>query len=226
MLIGQAREQLSETFTAEIRRAFIRSLEHHSHLRALYTRRPTPVNPAHNPLAVPAVPAAVIDIRRHPSCVDATIVFTYKVEYGHPPYPILDVRPDWLSRVVRRDHVVLGGYPILDVLDRDNAGRPTAVRAARVSGVFDTTLHGWRASGYTHEAVVDWDGGGPTVTLGRQVCPVSAPDSDGDFRFPINGPGGTVRSLRLDELPLPDGTPLPCSRLLDQGAVVARSGMA
>lgn len=172
MLIDQARDLLSETFTAEIRRAFIWTVEHHGPgVRDRYARqiaKTPPRNPGHNPLAVPEVPAATINIRRRPR-ENASITFTYKVEYGQPPYPILNVRPDWLIQVVRRDHVVLDGFPVLDVLDRDSHGRPATIRAAVVTGYFDSTMHGWRAWAYTHEAAVDWDGDTPTIVLGDQV---------------------------------------------------------
>lgn len=168
MLIAQSRELLSETFTAEIRRAFIWTLEHHEAPRAFARRKPTPRNPGHDPFAVPEVPAATVDIRRRPR-EDAIVVFTYKVEHGRPPYPILHVRPDWLTQVARRDHVVLDGFPVLDVLDRDHHGRPTAIRAAAITGYFDTVMHGWRAWAHTHEAEVDWEGGTPAVILGEQV---------------------------------------------------------
>lgn len=172
MLIAQARDLLSETFTAEIRRAFIWSVEHHGEsLCAYYARKMAktpPRNPGHNPLAVPEVPAAVVNIRRHQR-EEARITFTYKVEYGDPPYPILNVRPDWLAQVVRRDHVVLDGLPILDVLDRDDHGRPTAIRAAIISGHFDNTMHGWRAHAHTHEAEVHWNGDTPTIAVGDPV---------------------------------------------------------
>jgi len=41
--------------------------------------------------------------------------------------------------------VILDGFPVLDVLDRDSHGRPTSIRAAVIHGNFDNTMHGWRA---------------------------------------------------------------------------------
>jgi hypothetical protein len=128
-------------------------------------RRDGPVPAAHDPRVVPALPEAAVEIRRDAED-DAWVVFSYKVEYGFPPYPVLHVRRDWLSVLARPGHVVLDGYPVLDIVERDPVGRPVAVRVAVVGGFFDSTMHGWRAHADTHHAVVSWDRGTPTVTVG------------------------------------------------------------
>ncbi|ONI79606.1 hypothetical protein ALI144C_22745 [Actinosynnema sp. ALI-1.44] len=91
MLIAEARDLLSQTFTATVRRAFIWSVEHHSDgVRAYYAdkiaQRP-PRNPGHNPLAVPDVPPATVNIRRQPR-ETASITFTYPVRIAEGDCPV------------------------------------------------------------------------------------------------------------------------------------------
>lgn len=125
--------------------------------------------PGHDPARVPEVPAAEVEIRR--GAEQARILFTYKVEYGYPPDVVLDVRRDWGSVVALPGHVLLDGQVVLDVCDRDRAGRPATIRTAVVGGFFDTSMHGWRADAHTYYAHVSWDdrdeyGAVPTVDLG------------------------------------------------------------
>lgn len=165
---------LSTTFTAQICAAFERALAYSPPFTG--TARPrlpaadrhhVGVHPAHDPRAVPPVPAAEVEIRR--DAEEARIILSYKVEQGYPPYPVLHVRSDWLSTVARHDHVVLDGFPVLEVLDRDAHGRPVAIAAAVVAGFFDPTLHGWRAHADAHYARVSWDSDMPTVGIGARI---------------------------------------------------------
>lgn len=126
----------------------------------------------HDPNRVPEVPAAQVEIARRAED-DPRILFTYKVEYGDPPNPVLHVRRNYLAAIAHPGHVLLDGWVVLDVADRDRAGRPVAIRVAVVGGSFDGSMHGWRADAHTYHACVHWHtetaGDIPTVELGRFI---------------------------------------------------------
>jgi hypothetical protein len=49
--------------------------------------------------------------------------------------------------VVRPGYAVLDERPVIQILERDDTGRPTRILTTAVSGLYDTMLHGWRAWG-------------------------------------------------------------------------------
>ena len=190
--IAEARAALSAAFTAQIEQAFAHAHTHTEPARMsegvrVPAFRAGPPGPGHDPRRVPVVPAAEVEIRRDVRHHDdrrgdgrgdgrddgaARVAFTYKVEYGHPPSVVLHVRPDWLGAVARPGHVLLGGWAVLEVTDRDLGGRPSQVRVAVIGGFFDPTMHGWRAHADTHHAHVSWDPEHPdlpAVELGARI---------------------------------------------------------
>ncbi|MDN5916919.1 MAG: hypothetical protein L0I76_17740 [Pseudonocardia sp.] len=191
MRIAEARAVLSTAFTAQVRAAFDRAaFDRAAFDRAAFDRaahpsaqlghgaayRPRnltpgrrcgPIHPGHDPRTVPEVAAAEVEIRRGDE--QARVVFSYKVEQGYPPYPVLYVGRDYLTAIARRGHVLLDGLAVLEVCERDTRGRPAAIRAAVVAGFFDSSMHGWRAHADTHHARVDWAGEVPTVRVGPWI---------------------------------------------------------
>lgn len=181
MRIAEARAVLGTAFTSQIEEVFARAAARPGtdRVAAVMARRGLPRfragdHPAgHDASRVPEVPTAEVEIRR--GAEHARILFSYKVEYGYPPDVVLHVRRDWLSAVARPGHVLLDGQVVLDVCDRDLAGRPATIRTAVVGGFFDSSMHGWRADAHTYYAHVHWhsdhDGAGdiPTVELGTFV---------------------------------------------------------
>jgi hypothetical protein len=115
----------------------------------------------HDASQVPAVSPAELRIDRDSS--DPGVVFTWKVESGHPPYAILRVPPHWPRDLVRPGVAVLAGYPVVSILDRDPAGRPARILAMVVGGRYDAHTHGWRADGRTFEKTVTWTADGMPV---------------------------------------------------------------
>lgn len=178
--IAEARTVLSTAFTTQIQQVFTRA--HASDtadgVAAALARSGLPRfragdDPAgHDPTRVPRVPAAEVEIQRRADD-DARIWFSYKVEYGWPPNPVLHVRRNWLSVVARPGHVLLDGWVVLDVVERDPGGRPATIRTAVVGGFYDGSMHGWRAHAETYDARVHWHHDHPdipTVELGRFIA--------------------------------------------------------
>ena len=124
--------------------------------------------PGHDAGRVPVVPAARLQLRRDSD--SPGVVFTWKVESGELPYPILLVPRRWLAEVVRPGHAVLDGHPVLQVLDRDPDRRPARVLVAVFGGYYDSAMHGWRAHGAARARAVVWAGDGSACL---------APDEEG-----------------------------------------------
>lgn len=168
---------LSTAFTTQIQQVFTRA--HASDTadgvaaalaRAQLPRFRAGADPAgHDPTRVPDVPTAEVEIARRADG-DARIRFTYKVEAGYPPNPVLHVRRNWLSAVAAPGYLLLAGQAVLDVCDRDPGGRPETIRTAVVDGFFDPSQHGWRAQAHTYDAHVHWHHDHPTVELGRVIA--------------------------------------------------------
>jgi len=163
--MAQARELLGQRISATLQECFARDLafwaEDPTVRRGPGWRAAAAVdadgvrNPGHDPSRAPVVPPAEVVIRRDADD-GARIEFTYKVEAGYPPFVSLRVPRNWLSTVAAPEWVVLGGLPILEIVERDPAGRPSAVRVAVIGGHFDPAMHGWRGHGHTHLATVIW----------------------------------------------------------------------
>jgi hypothetical protein len=171
MRMDEARAALSEAFTTQILQAFETSRRRGS--AATYSRLRRFSQPGlhvgHNADLVPEVPAAVVHIRR--DAEEPGVTFTWKVETGQAPHPMLRVTRGWLREVVRPGHVVLDGFPVLDVIERDDGGRPVVVTVAAVAGYFDSAMHGWRSHAEALQADVDWtDEATPAVILARATA--------------------------------------------------------
>jgi hypothetical protein len=118
----------------------------------------------HDASRVPPVPATMLRICRDSE--DPDVAFTWKVESGQPPYAIIHVAPSWLREVARPGYAVLDGYPVLQILRRDQEGRPTLVLAMAVGGSYDAAIHGWRAHGLPVQKTVAWTTDGtPQLTI-------------------------------------------------------------
>lgn len=95
------------------------------------------------------------------------MLFTWKVESGDPPWLIIDVPPHWLRDVIRPGYAVLGGRPVLAILEYNADGRPSQVAAVSVGGHYDASMHGWRAFGHAGLYAVTWASDGtPSLTAG------------------------------------------------------------
>ena len=161
--MADARREIGQHVSALIVNAFTHQVErHHERYRALLAGQPAPANPGHDPCRVPSVPLTVVD-----NCPSydggASSIFTWKAETGEAPNLIYRVPPRWLAKVVRPGFAVLGGYPVLDVVDTTDDGLPSLIKAVELSGLFDNRRHGWRAWGRDILCAVSWDGGDPVV---------------------------------------------------------------
>lgn len=172
---------LSTAFTAQIQQVFTRAAARDGDdgVAAAFARSGLPRfragdDPAgHDPTRVPRVPPAEVEIQRRADDGDARIWFSYKVEYGYPPNPVLHVRRNYLAAIAQPGHVLLDGWVVLDVVDRDPGGRPATIRTAVVGGFYDPSMHGWRAHAETYDAHVYWDPDHPdipTVELGGFIA--------------------------------------------------------
>lgn len=56
--------------------------------------------------------------------------------------------------MVRPGHAVIGGFPVLQITERDPEGRPAKILAVAVGGMYDTSIHGWRAYGFARRCGV------------------------------------------------------------------------
>jgi hypothetical protein len=155
--MADARAAIEQSITEAIGRALRR--QHDARPGRHVPRAPTvrigDYSPGHDASQVPPVPTARLQLHRDRDT--PTVIFTWKVESGEPPHPILVVPRRWLHEVVRPGHAVLDGHPILQVLNRDTAGRPVRVLAAVFGGYFDTAMHGWRAHGTAVLRTVTWE---------------------------------------------------------------------
>lgn len=111
-------------------------------------------NPGHDATRVPPVPAARLKIGYDSDCPD--VLFTWKAEDGGAPDVLLRVPTGWQRDVARRGHAVLGGYPVLQVLERDADGQPSEISVAVIIAHFDSRMHGWRAWGQAGTRDVTW----------------------------------------------------------------------
>lgn len=159
--VADARRQIGEHVSAVIVNAFTRQVEREQN-RARHRGQPIPTNPGHDPSRVPPVPVTVVANRPSHSG-EASSIFTWKAEFGEAPYLIYQVPPRWLTHVVRPGFALLGGYPVLDILETTQDGVPSLVKAVELSGYFDYGMHGWRAWGTDIECAVSWESGDPVV---------------------------------------------------------------
>lgn len=178
MRMGPARAVLAERVTDRIRECFAAACDRDQLPAAAgvavstapaLARGSGSVCSAHDPSRVPSVPAATVEIDRSARHA-GTMVLTYKVEQGYPPHAQLRVPANWPATVAHRGHVVLAGYPVLAVLDRDSAARPARARVAVIDGMFDPMMHGWRAWARTATAELDWDDGDSQRPEGAPAC--------------------------------------------------------
>ncbi|MEV4123988.1 hypothetical protein [Nocardia sp. NPDC049707] len=84
---------------------------------------------------------------------------TARFKYRSPPV----VTRRWLTHVVRPGFALLGDYPVLDIVETNDDGLPSRIKAVELSGFFDGSMHGWRAWGTDIECAVTWDDDNPIV---------------------------------------------------------------
>jgi hypothetical protein len=111
-------------------------------------------NPGHDATRVPPVQAARLKIDYDSDRPD--VIFTWKAEAGGAPDVRLRVPTGWQRDVAYRGHAVLGGYPVLQVLERDADGQPSEISVAVIIAHFDPRMHGWRAWGQAGTRDVTW----------------------------------------------------------------------
>lgn len=61
---------------------------------------------------------------------------------------------------------MLGGHPVLEILGRDDEGRPVRVLVVLIMGNYDGRMHGWRAAGFAVTRSVEWDPDGTSRMSG------------------------------------------------------------
>lgn len=119
--------------------------------------------PGHDASRVPDVPRAQLNLDR--DCDSPGGFLTWKVESGAPPYVFAQVPPHWLRDVVRPGYAVIDGHLVLQILDRDSDGRPSAILTMVFDGTYDSSTHGWRAYGLATTRTVAWAADGtPSVS--------------------------------------------------------------
>jgi hypothetical protein len=168
MRIPEARAAISDAVTARI----VAGFEHD--LRQRQGRNPSREldsaadrNPGHDATRVPPVPAARLTIDYDSDRPE--VLFTWKAEAGGAPDVLLRVPTGWQRDVAHRGHAVLGGYPVLQVLERDADGRPSEISVAVIIAHFDPRLHGWRAWGQAGTRDVTWAADGtPRVIVSER----------------------------------------------------------
>lgn len=109
----------------------------------------------HDASRAPVVPEPLLRIDYDSE--DPGVIFTWKSEFGHPPYVILHVPPGWRRDIVHPGWAVLGRHPVLRIDERDTEGRPVRVLAVMVTGHYDGGMHGWRATGFAVPRGVEWE---------------------------------------------------------------------
>jgi hypothetical protein len=126
-------------------------------------------NPGHDATRVPPVQAARLTIDYDSNRPD--VLFTWKAENGGAPDVRLLVPTGWQRDVAYRGHAVLGGYPVLQILERDADGQPSEISVAVIIAHFDPRMHGWRAWGQAGTRHVTWaaDGTHRVTVSGRST---------------------------------------------------------
>ena len=155
MRIPEARAAIRDAVTARIVAGFEYDLRERQEQYLPGKRSPAAArNPGHDPARVPPVQAARLTIDYDSDRPD--VVFTWKAEDGGAPDVQLRVPAGWQRDVARRGHAVLGGYPVLQVLERDADGQPSEISVAVIIAHFDYGMHGWRAWGQAGTRDVTW----------------------------------------------------------------------
>jgi hypothetical protein len=155
MRIPEARVAIREAVTARIVAGFeydLRERQERHPSRGLGSA--VGRNPGHDATRVPAVPAARLEIDYDSDRPD--VFFTWKAEDGGAPDVRLGVPTGWQREVAHRGHAVLGGYTVLQVLERDTDGQPSEISVAVIIAHFDPRMHGWRAWGQAGTRDVTW----------------------------------------------------------------------
>ncbi|MET7489383.1 hypothetical protein [Streptomyces sp. NPDC005538] len=154
MRVAQARQAIGEAVSAQVRALFEAEAARHCE-RAVGRLANSRQHPAYVPERAPQVPAAVVQTR--PAVTEPGTIFTWKVERDGPPVFIMRVASGWTRRVAHRGYALLDGHPVVDVSDWDEQGRPLKVRTVALRGMFDPTIHGWRAWADNVDRRVEWD---------------------------------------------------------------------
>jgi hypothetical protein len=155
MRIPEARAAIRDAVTARIVAGFEYDLrERQGQARSTELGTAVGRNPGHDPTRVPPVAVARLTIDYDSDRPD--VLFTWKAEDGGAPDIRLLVPTGWQRDVARRGHAVLGGYPVLQVLERDADGQPSEISVAVIIAHFDPRMHGWRAWGQAGTRDVTW----------------------------------------------------------------------
>lgn len=154
----EARAAISAAVTGAITRSF----EHHAREwqagRIRWPKAAPDGPPGRDPARVPPVPEPLLDIRYDAGPAAA---LSWEAWREDPPYIILMVPPHWRRDIAHPGHAVLGGYPVLQALERDDPdGRPTEIEVVITVAHFDARLGGWTVTGVTGTRDVTWAGDG------------------------------------------------------------------
>jgi hypothetical protein len=159
MRIAEARSAIAEAVSRTVERGFAAD---HSQLEYASRRVGRPSfcagdNAAgHDASKVPEVPAAIVETCLVQPGERVLASFSYKVEYGDQPRFTMYVPKDWARRIAHPGWAVLGGRPVLDILESDQQQRPVRVRTTVIWANFDQSMHGWRAHADNVTCRVDW----------------------------------------------------------------------
>lgn len=159
MRIPEARAAIRDAVTARIGAGFKYDLRKRQARWRRYPALEPASAPGRNPgcdaTRVPPVPAARLTIdydSDHPE-----VLFTWKARAGGAPDVRLAVPTGWQRDVARRGYAVLGGYPVLQVFERDADGQPSEISVAVIVAYFDSQTEGcWRAYGQAGTRDVTW----------------------------------------------------------------------
>ncbi|MDW8803678.1 hypothetical protein P1P68_02360 [Streptomyces scabiei] len=162
--VAQARQVIGEAVSARVQELFEAEAEHQRarsrRHRELYVsaglHEPTRsrLHPAYVPERAPEVPTSVV--RTRPAATEPGTIFTWKVERDEPPYFIMLVASTWTRQVAHQGYALIDGRPVVHVREWDEQGRPLEIRTVDLCGLFDPTIHGWRAWAHNADRRVDW----------------------------------------------------------------------
>jgi hypothetical protein len=140
----------------EVGDGFRRTVEESAISRAAGRGSRGQLHPAYDAARAPEVPSTVVRMRQVPAGGHTGVIFTWKVESGHPPYFLIGVPTYWPRRIAAPGWAIVADHPVVDVLAWDAQRRPAKIKSVNLSSFFDSSIHGWRSWADNVEYDVDW----------------------------------------------------------------------